>query len=61
MNVFQKFLLFVVKPFYGKGYVDKYFPFLIGYYSIFASVTLDDFITETGVYTNVINIEICNL
>lgn len=30
MNVFQKFLLFVARPFYGKGYVDKYFPFLIG-------------------------------
>jgi len=30
MNVFQKFLLFVARPFYGKGYVDKYFPALIG-------------------------------
>lgn len=41
MNVFQKFLLFVAKPFYGKGYVDKYFPSLIGLFKVVYSSSGD--------------------
>lgn len=39
MTIFQRFLLFLASPFYGKGYVDKYFPFLIKLFKLVYSTS----------------------